>query len=55
VKTTKGSGVGACSLTCSTFGVEGRAGTPGWRLGRMISNSLTHTDLHKPNKKLVSA
>jgi hypothetical protein len=24
-------------------------------LGRLISNSLTHTDLHKPNNKLVSA
>jgi hypothetical protein len=24
-------------------------------LGRLISNSITHTDLHKPNNKLVSA
>jgi hypothetical protein len=23
-------------------------------LGRLINNSITHTDLHKPNNKLVS-
>jgi len=26
----KRKGVGACSLTRSTSGVEGRVGTPGW-------------------------
>ncbi len=39
----------------NTFGVEGRAGTPRWGLGRMTSNSIIHTYLHKPNNKLVSA
>jgi len=55
VKTTEGEGVGARSLVRSTLGVEERAGAPGWGLGRLISNSITHTDLHKPNNKLVSA
>jgi hypothetical protein len=30
VKTTEGKGVVACSLACSTLGVEGRVGVPGW-------------------------
>jgi len=30
VKTTKEQGVGACSLTYNTLGVEGRARIPGW-------------------------
>jgi hypothetical protein len=45
----------AHSLVCSTSGVEGRAGALEWGLGRLTSNSITHTDLHKPNNKLVSA
>ncbi len=32
-----------------------RAGALGWGLGRLTSNSITHTDLHKPNNKLVCA
>jgi len=55
VKTTKGKGVGACSLIHSTLGIEGRAGAPRWGLGRLTSNSITHTDLHKPNNELISA
>jgi len=55
VKTTKGKGVRVCSLIHNTSGVEGRAGTLGWGLGRLTSESITHTDLHKPNNKLVSA
>jgi len=30
VKTTVGEGVGACSLTHNTSGVEGRVGAPRW-------------------------
>jgi hypothetical protein len=55
VKTTKGKGVGVCSLTHNTLGVEGHIGVLKWRLGRMTSKSTIHTDLHKPNNKLVSA
>jgi hypothetical protein len=54
LKTTEGERVGACSLARNTSGVEGRVGAPGWGLGRLISKSITHTDLHKPNNKLVS-
>jgi hypothetical protein len=42
-------------LARSTSRVEGRVGAPRWGIGRLTSNSLTHTDLHKPNNKLVSA
>jgi hypothetical protein len=55
VKTTKGKGVGAHSLAHNTLGVEGHVGVPGWGLGRMISKSITHTNLHKLNNKLVNA
>ncbi len=55
VITTEGEGVGACSLTRSTSGVEGRAKALGWGLGRLTSKSITHTNLHKPNNKLVNA
>jgi len=55
VKTTEGQGVEACSLVRSISRVEGLAGAQGWGLGRMISKSITHTNLHKLNNKLVSA
>jgi len=55
VKTAKGERVRVCSLTRSTSRVEECAGTPGWGLERLTSNSISHTDLHKPNNKLVSA
>ncbi len=55
VKTTEGEKVKVCYLTRSTSREEERARTPGWGLGRLTSNSITHTDLHKPNNKLVSA
>jgi hypothetical protein len=55
VKTTKGERVGTHSLARNTSGVEGCAGAPGWGLGRLINKSITYTDLHKPNHKLVSA
>jgi hypothetical protein len=55
VKTMEGEGIGACSLTHNISMVEGHVGTPGWGLGRLTSKSITHTNLHKPNNKLVSA
>jgi len=55
VKTTEGEGVGVCSLVCNTLRVEGCVGGPGWGLGRLTSNSITYTNLHKPNHKLVNA
>ncbi len=38
----------------SILGVEWCAGALRWGLGRLKSNSITHTDLHKPNNKLIS-
>jgi len=55
VKIAEGEGVGARSLACSTSGVEGRVGAPGWGLRRLTSNSITYTNMHKLNNKLVSA
>ncbi len=55
VKTSEGEGVGVHSLACSILGVEGCVGASGWGLGRLISNSITHTDMHKPNNKLINA
>jgi hypothetical protein len=55
VKIVKGSRIGARSLARNTFEVKGHAWTPRWGVGRMTSNSITHKDLHNPNKKLVSA
>jgi hypothetical protein len=55
VKTTEGEGIGARSLARSTSRVEARVGAPRWGLRKLTSNLITHTDLHKPNNKLVSA
>ncbi len=55
VKTTKGERVGARFLARNILEVEGCVRAPRWRLGRLTSNSITHTDLHKPNNKLVNA
>jgi hypothetical protein len=55
MKALEGEGVGARSLAHNTSRVEGCAGALGWGLGRLISKSIIHIDLHKPNKKLVSA
>ncbi len=55
VKTMEKEGIEARSLACNTSGVEGGVGALGWGLGRLTSNSITYTDLHKPNHKLVSA
>jgi hypothetical protein len=54
VKTVEKYAVGARSLVRSTSGVEGHARVPGWGLGRLTSNSITHMDLHESNNKLVS-
>jgi len=42
------------SLAHNTLKVEGRVGALVTGLGRLTSNSITHTNLHKPNNKLVS-
>jgi hypothetical protein len=55
METMEGEGVGACSLACSILVVEGRARVSGWVLRRLANKSITHTDLHKPNNKLVNA
>jgi len=54
VETMEG-GVEVRSLAHNTSRVEGHARALGWGLERLRSNSITHTDLHKPNNKLVSA
>jgi hypothetical protein len=54
VKTMKGKGVGVRSLARNTSRVEGHAKVLRWGLGRVISNSIIHTNLQKINK-LVSA
>ncbi len=54
MKTSKEKRVEVCSLTHNTLGVKGHAGALGWGLRRMISGSIIHTNLHKPNK-LVGA
>jgi hypothetical protein len=55
VKIMEGEGVGVRSLVPSILRVEGCVGAPGWGLGKLTSNSITHMDLHKPNNKLVNA
>jgi hypothetical protein len=37
------------------LGLKGRAKAPRWGLGWMTSGSNIHTNLHKPNNKLVNA
>jgi len=51
----EGKKVRAFSLTHNISGVEGRVGAPGWGLGILTNNLITHTYLHKSNIKLVSA
>jgi hypothetical protein len=55
VKTIEEKGIGTHSLACNISRVEGCIEVPGWGLGQMKSRSIIHTDLHKPNNKLVSA
>jgi hypothetical protein len=51
----KKSGIGVHSMVHNTLRVEGHARVLGWGLGRVTSKSITHTNLHKPNNKLVNA
>jgi hypothetical protein len=48
------SGVEAHSLIRNTLGVEGHAKASKWDYEN-DNQSIIHTDLHKPNNKLVSA
>jgi hypothetical protein len=48
-------GIGVRYLIHSTSGVKGRVGASRWGLGWVISGSIIHLNLHKPNNKLVSA
>ncbi len=54
MKTTEGKIVGVRSLARNISGVKGHAKAARWGLGRLTSKSITHTDLHKPNNKLVN-
>jgi hypothetical protein len=55
VETIKEEGVGVYSLARNTLKVGGHVGAMGWGLGRVIGMSIIHTNLYKPNNKLVSA
>jgi len=48
-------GVKICSLTHNTLRIERRVEAPGRGLGRMTSESIIHTTMHKLNNKLVNA
>jgi len=43
------------SLVRSTSKVEGHARTLKWGLERLTSKSITYTNLHKSNNKLINA
>ncbi len=47
--------IGVRSLIRSTLGVKKHVGVMGWRLRQMTSKSIIHTNVHKPNNKLVNA
>ncbi len=55
MKTAGGEGVEARSLVHDISGVEGCARALGWGLGRLTNNLIIHTNLYKPNNKLVNA
>ncbi len=55
MKTMEQKRIGVCSLVRNISRVKWHVGTLGWGLGQMTSELIIHTDLHKPNKKLVSA
>jgi len=48
MKTLEGEGVEVCSLVRNTSKVKGHARVSKWRLGKLTSMLITHTDLHKP-------
>jgi len=43
------------SLDRDILGVEGCVEAPKWKLRRVKNKSITHTNLHKPNNKLINA
>ncbi len=47
-------GVEVRTLARNILGVERCVGALGWGLGQVTSRSIIHTDLHKPNDKLVN-
>jgi len=53
MKTSKG--IRVRSITCNTSGVKRRVGAPRWGLKRVVSKSIIHMDMHKPNNKMVNA
>jgi len=53
-KITKRYEVGARFLVRNILKVEGHVGILKWGLTRVKSKSIIHTDLHKPNNKLIS-
>jgi hypothetical protein len=53
VKAMEGKRIEARSLAHNIYEVKGRAGTLGCELKRMTSESIIHTNLHKPNNKFV--
>jgi len=55
VKIVEREGVGVRSLARNILRVERHVKALGWGLGRLTSNLITYTNLHKPNHKLVSA
>ncbi len=55
VKITEGNEIRARSLVRNILGVKGHVGTLRWGLEKLTNKSITHTNLHKPNHKLVSA
>jgi hypothetical protein len=46
--------VEARSLARNTLALKMHVGALGWGLGRLTNNSITHTNLHKVNNKLVN-
>jgi hypothetical protein len=54
VKTLEGNWVRVRSLAYDTLRVEGCARALGGGLGWVTSRSIIHTNLHKPNNKLLS-
>jgi len=51
----EGEKIAVHSLARNISRVKGHVGASGWGLKRLMNKSITYTDLHKPNNKLVSA
>ncbi len=48
-------GVGVHSVVRNILNAEGCAGALGWGLNWVTSESIIHTNMHKPNNNLVNA